>query len=67
MEWEKIFGSHKWKPNMLLILEGDSLKHIVLISFTHMSTPRGKCKAWWLTFGITMVFFVRYPLFKGIW
>jgi hypothetical protein len=27
----------------------------------------GECNVWWLTFGVTMVFFVGYPLFKGIW
>jgi len=27
----------------------------------------GECKVWWLTFGVTMVFFVGYPLFKSIW
>jgi hypothetical protein len=26
-----------------------------------------ECKLWWLTFGVTMVLFVGYPLFKGIW
>jgi hypothetical protein len=26
----------------------------------------GECKVWWLTFGVTVVFFARYPLFKGI-
>jgi len=67
MEGEEIFGFHKWKPNLFLRLEGDSCRHIVSISFTHMPTPMGECKVWWFTFGVTMVFFVGYPLFKGIW
>jgi len=28
---------------------------------------QGECKVWWLTFGVTMVFFARYPLFKSMW
>jgi hypothetical protein len=27
----------------------------------------GECNVWWLTFRVTMVFFARYPLFKGKW
>jgi len=30
-------------------------------------TRRGECKVWWLIFGVTMVYFVGHPLFKGIW
>ncbi len=30
-------------------------------------SAEGDCKVWWLTFGVTMVFFIGYPLFKGMW
>ncbi len=41
MGGEKIFGSCKWKPDLLPCSEGDSHKHDrVNFSYTHVLTPK---------------------------